>query len=280
MRMASLSKCFLHLLVVLTTALMLLACDSNSTSSTQPDPDTTDPTVSLTVSETLVLGELTLTLTATAADDVAVVTLSFYDGATLLETQTASPFTLAIDLAEADNGVRAYKAVAEDEAGNSGESAVHEVLVAINHSPVFINGGFDIDASGWDLHHFDEWSGWTFEAGNPSGCMRLNEYGTCEVDPGVSQIVDGLIPGLSYDIAGEYKPYVAWIGNQFAESFVVTIDSVVVASFARDPLGEAWAPFTTSFTATTSSHRVGFWAEYDCDDSSYELDEVVLTLGR
>jgi hypothetical protein len=72
---------------------------------------------------------------------------------------------------------------------------------------------------------------------------------------------------------------VDWIGNQFAESFVVTVDSVVVGSFARSALGLEWAPFSVSFLATQENHRIGFFAEYNCDDSSYELDNVVLTIG-
>ncbi len=250
-----------------------MGCDSG------PDPDTTSPVVTLVASESLVMGETTLTLTATATDAEGVVSVSFYDTSTLLQTQTETPFILAIDLVEADNGNHSYTAMAADAAGNSAESSSQEVFVAINHQPTLLNGGFDGDASGWNLFHFDEWSGWTALAGNPPGCMRLNEYGTCNVDPGVTQVVEGLIPGLSYEIGGDYKPYVAWIGDQFAESFVVTVDSVVVASFARDPLGEVWAPFTASFTATASSHEIGFWAEYDCDDSSYELDNVVLTVA-
>ena len=244
------------------------------------EPDVVAPTVSLAVSETLVLDAAPLLLTATASDDVGVTAVSFYDGDTLLQTMDEAPYELSIGLAEGDNGVHHYRAEAEDAAGNSAASAVHDVIVAINHQPVLLIGGFDTDADGWELHHFDPWSGWSDASGNPPGCMVLNEFGSCDVDPGVTQTVDGLIPGLSYELTGEYRPYVEWIGNPAAASFVVTVDSVVVAAFARGPNGLDWSPFTASFTATATAHSIGFWAEHDCDDSSYDLDSVQIAVGR
>lgn len=266
--------------VLVVSACVFLSCSDDSTTSSDPGNDTTAPEVALTASEQLVLTETELVLTAAATDNIGVAAVTFFDGSTELGGDSQAPFEHRINLTDAHNGMHFYKAVAEDAAGNSTSSEVDTVTVYINAQVALVNGGFDTGADGWDLHNFDQWSGWTDEAGNPPGCMRLNEYGTCEVDPGVSQVVTGLMPGVTFTISGEYRPYVDWIGNQFAKSFVVTIDSVVVGSFARSELGSEWAPFSASFVATRESHRIGFFAEYNCDDSSYELDNVQLTVGQ
>jgi len=255
--------------------LALAGCDSKTKSGgTDPEEDTTAPVVSLTVSETLVLQpHAAFLLTATATDDEGVAEVRFYDGDTHLATVDTAPFEHAFSLDASHNGAHTYRAEADDAAGNTGVSGDHEVLVAIGLDPGFVNGGFDTDALGWTLHNFDEWSGWTDEAGNPPGCMRLNEFGQSHIDPGIQQLVGDLIPGFTYEITGEYRPYVAWIGSPSAESFVVTVDSVVVAAFPRGPNGEDWSPFIATFTATATEHEIGFWGEH-VDDSSYELDNV------
>ena len=115
------------------------------------------------------------------------------------------------------------------------------------------------------------------DAGNPPGCYRLNATGSYETNPGIEQEVSGFVPGLTYEISGEYMPHAPWIGNPSFESFVVTADSVIVASFPRGVNGEAWSPFMAEFTATKFTHTIGFWAEW-VDDSSYDLDNVLLSI--
>ena len=46
------------------------------------------------------------------------------------------------------------------------------------------------------------------DKGNPPGCMRLKEYGTCEVAPSIEQEISGLIPGLPYQTTDECRPFV------------------------------------------------------------------------
>jgi hypothetical protein len=196
----------------------------------------------------------------------------------MIGSDDTAPFALTVGYVEADNGIHSPCAKAEDAAGNSGISDTLNVIVAINVIAELANGDFTDDAAGWTLHHLTEPNGWTDEAGNPPGCMILNESNTHGIDPGVQQDVSGFVPGLTYEITGEYSPYVNWIGNQWAESFAVTVDSVLVGSFARGPNGDGWSPFTVEFTATSFSHVIGFWAEYVGDDSSYYLDNVSLSI--
>jgi endoglucanase len=93
--------------------------------------DTTPPTVSLASSATTVTTASTITLTATASDNVGVTRVEFYDGTTLLGTDTTAPYTQAVALTAANNGVHSYTARAFDAAGNVGTSAAVSVNVNI-----------------------------------------------------------------------------------------------------------------------------------------------------
>jgi len=256
---------------------MFYGCSSDSGSGTEPEPDTTDPEVTVAASTYLVLADGNVTYTATATDNEEVSEVEFYEDSDLIATDDSSPFTHTASYVEADNGEHEIWARAADGAGNTGDSDTIDVIVAINVSAEFTNPGFDTDGTGWTEHNFDQYSGWTDEAGNPPGCYRLNEYGSYEVNPGIEQEVSGFVPGLTYEISGEYRPYVAWIGNPSQESFVVTVDSVMVGSFPRGPNGTDWSTFTAEFTATEFAHTIGFWGEW-YDDSSYELDNVSLSI--
>jgi hypothetical protein len=263
--------------LLLLGAIFFSGC-SDSDSGTGPAADETDPTVSLSASSNLVLAEGNVVYTADASDNEGVTEVEFYDEGTLVGTDVLAPFEQSVSYRETDNGEHECWAIAMDAAGNTGSSDTIEVIVAINVTAELINGDFTDDASGWTLHHMTPGNGWTDGSGNPPGCIQLNDYGTCGVDPGIQQEVSGFVPGLTYEITGEYRPYVEWIGNQYAESFVVTADSVLVGSFARGPNGLDWSTFSAEFTATSFSHVIGFWAEYSCDDSSYDLDNVSLSI--
>lgn len=93
--------------------------------------DTAAPTVSLAASATTVTTARTLTLTATASDNVGVARVEFRDGATVLTTDTAAPFTTSIQLTSANNGTHNYTARAVDAAGNAATSTAVQVTVNI-----------------------------------------------------------------------------------------------------------------------------------------------------
>lgn len=95
--------------------------------------DTTKPTVSLIPSATSFTAAGTLTLTATATDDVAVTKVEFYDGSTKLgeDTTATDGFTQTVSLTAADNGSKSYTAKAFDAAGNNQTSSAVAVTVNI-----------------------------------------------------------------------------------------------------------------------------------------------------
>jgi aryl-phospho-beta-D-glucosidase BglC (GH1 family) len=93
--------------------------------------DTTPPAVSLASSAATVTAAGTITLTASASDDVGVTRVEFYDGATLLAAKTAAPYTQGVALTATNNGTHAFTARAYDAAGNGKTSAAVNVVVSI-----------------------------------------------------------------------------------------------------------------------------------------------------
>jgi endoglucanase len=94
-------------------------------------PDTTPPTVSLASSSTSVTAAGSISLNATASDNVGVVRVEFRDGTTLLNTITAAPFSTSVSLTSANNGTHTYTAKAFDAAGNATTSTPVSVSVNI-----------------------------------------------------------------------------------------------------------------------------------------------------
>ena len=271
--------------VVLAVLALVAGCGSEDTSTdpgTNPG-DTTAPVASLTLSRSIVMdADSTVLATVTATDAVGVVRVDLFNGDTMVDRiDSAGPWSFDISFTSADNGIKTYMAKAYDAAGNVGESSAHNVAVGIDLQIGFVNGDLEDGSNGWTLHNNDPYDhGYSIDGGNPGGCLRLNEFGACEINPGAEQEVTGFVPGLVFEINGEYKPYVDWIGSPSAESFVVTVDSTVVASFARGPNGSDWSPFALEFTATAETHTIGFFAEWGCDDSSYEVDNLELFLSE
>ncbi|HYD43171.1 MAG TPA: Ig-like domain-containing protein [Anaeromyxobacter sp.] len=124
-----------------------------------PVADTTPPTVSLTSSATSVTAATTLTLSATASDNVGVTRVEFRDGTTLLATDTSAPYGTTVSLTSASNGTRSYTARAYDAAGNSATSTAVAVTVNISGgdpgtTPVYTAAGGKFLKDGVELELF------------------------------------------------------------------------------------------------------------------------------
>lgn len=97
------------------------------------DIDTAPPTsVNLTSSSNNIVAAGDFTLTTTAYDNKAVTRVEFYDGATLLGSDTAAPFTYSIAVTGTNNGTKSYTAKAFDAANNSTISNAVSVTVNID----------------------------------------------------------------------------------------------------------------------------------------------------
>jgi chitinase len=111
---------------------VLVACPT-STPNPAPITDTTKPTVSLGTSSINITTAGSITLTATASDNVGVTKVEFFDGTSKLgeDSSTGDGFTQAVPLTSSSNGSKSYTAKAFDAAGNTQTSAALVVTVAV-----------------------------------------------------------------------------------------------------------------------------------------------------
>ncbi len=94
-------------------------------------PDTTVPTVSVTAPADLATVSGTVSVTATAADNVAVAGVQFkLDGALLGAEDTTAPYAVSWDTLTSSNGSHTLKATARDTSGNVATSATITVTVS------------------------------------------------------------------------------------------------------------------------------------------------------
>lgn len=101
---------------------------------TVDSPDPIPPTVTLVASSTVITTNTTLTLTATASDNVGVFKVEFWEGSTLLGTDFSGTYDWTIPLTSANNGTYMYTAKAYDAAGNVTTSNIVGVTVNISSS--------------------------------------------------------------------------------------------------------------------------------------------------
>jgi hypothetical protein len=92
--------------------------------------DSTPPTVSISSPVSGVTINGTITVTATASDNVAVTSVQFtVDGTNIGAPDTSAPWSVAWDTRTAGNGARILRAIARDAAGNTGSSDGRTVTV-------------------------------------------------------------------------------------------------------------------------------------------------------
>ncbi len=92
--------------------------------------DTTPPVATLTAPADGDSLTGTVTLSATASDDVGVTEVKFYVGGTAVATATSAPYSVSWDSASVSNGAYAITARAFDAGGNTGSSAAANVTIS------------------------------------------------------------------------------------------------------------------------------------------------------
>ncbi|HEU4951031.1 MAG TPA: Ig-like domain-containing protein, partial [Holophagaceae bacterium] len=110
--------------------------------------DTTAPTVSASESGT----SGTITLSASASDNVGVTKVEFYVDGALKGTDTSSPYSMSLDSTTLSNASHSLVAKAYDAAGNVGTSTT--VSFTVNNgtggsTELIKNGGFESGATNW-----------------------------------------------------------------------------------------------------------------------------------
>jgi hypothetical protein len=104
---------------------------------TPPPPDTTPPTVSLSVpANGATVTGASVTVSATASDNVGVSGVQFkLDGANLNSEDTSSPYSITWNSTTAANGSHTLTAIARDAAGNTTVSTSRTVTVSNTSTP-------------------------------------------------------------------------------------------------------------------------------------------------
>ena len=106
---------------------------STGSTATTLTSDTTPPNVSITAPAANATVSNTVTVSATATDNVAVNDVRFQlDGVNLGTDLTASPYTIQWDTTTATNGTHTLTAIAKDTSGNSATSAA--ITVTVNNT--------------------------------------------------------------------------------------------------------------------------------------------------
>ena len=117
-----------------------LAVSPDAVFTTAPPPDTTLPAVSITTPAANSSVSGTITVSATAADNVGVASVQFkLDDVNLGPEDTVAPYSLSWNTATVGNGLYALTAVARDAAGNTASAAV-TVTVSNDLTPPVLSG--------------------------------------------------------------------------------------------------------------------------------------------
>jgi len=162
--------------------------------------DTTKPTVSLTAPTAGATLSGTTTLTATASDNVGVAKVEFFSGATLLNTDTTSPYSYSWDTTTVTNGTYSLTAEAFDAAGNTQTSTA--VSVTVNNT---------VSSGSWWKPSSAHSISWNWVIGNPpnSPYKSVNVYDIDGFDNPASTVTTMHSQGkivICYIDVGTYEP--------------------------------------------------------------------------
>ncbi len=138
-----------------------------------------------------------------------------------------------------------------------------------------VNGEFDISATGWIMTDVGINGGW-YGKGDPGGAFRLDATPSPSLYPTISQTIDGLVPGGTYTISGNYV-FSAPYGDVDATdpSFGVSIGGLYVFETA-EPALPVWQSFCVPFTATDSTEVLSLSSQLNDTHLSYIVDNITV----
>jgi hypothetical protein len=128
---------------------------------------------------------------------------------------------------------------------------------------------------------------WTFSGASPSGSGLVANgggFGNFNAPQGVqaafvqaagtiSQAISGFTPGINYTIS-----FLAAQRLNNAQSWNVTVNGVVIASFNPGSSATTYVPYTATFTATTATQTVAFvGTNLQGGDNTVFIDNVQIT---
>ena len=139
-------------------------------------------------------------------------------------------------------------------------------------SNMVLNGGFDTSAAGWTLNNVFG-SGYVSTKGNPGGYFFLTS-GSSSPTSTVSQIINGLIPGITYSVAGDYEYVTDFGGGSPTDpSFGVALDGVSLFETSV-PADSNWHSFNFEYTATSTSTLLSLSSQINGTGVAYGIDNI------
>ena len=157
-----------------------LSASGDFTLTTSAPPDTTSPTVSITSPSSGATVSATITVTASASDNVGVAGVQFLvDGANSGAEDSSSPYTRSLDTTTLSNGNHSLSAVARDAAGNRTTSAAISVTVSNSVPPTM--GPLRVLAS--NPRYFTDGSGKAIYLTGSHTWANLVDQGTTDPPP-------------------------------------------------------------------------------------------------
>ncbi|MGB6496515.1 MAG: Ig-like domain-containing protein, partial [Candidatus Acidiferrum sp.] len=125
-----------HYRVLSTNSSGVQSTSGDNTFTTSAAVDTTPPTISLTAPANGATASGTVTVSATASDNVGVASVQFLlDGSSLGSPITQTPYSMSWDTTSASNGSHTIGATAKDAAGNVGTATSVTVTVSNSSTP-------------------------------------------------------------------------------------------------------------------------------------------------
>ena len=223
-------------------------------------PDTTPPTVSASESGT----SGTITLSASASDNVGVSKVEFYIDGTLNATDTTSPYSTTVNSTTLANGSHNLVAKAYDAAGNVGTSSTVAFSVSNTVTPteLIVNGGFESTASWTASTGVICATGCTGESAHGgSGFAWLDGYGAATTDT-VSQNVT--IPSTATSATFSF-----WLHVDTAETTTTTKYDTLTVQLQNS----SGTVLTTLAMYSNLDHNTGY-AQKSFDVSAYKGQTV------
>ena len=229
--------------------------------------DTTPPTVSISspASARTYLNSQTVTITATAADDIAIAEVDFYDGATLRGSASSAPYSFDWAFTDADNGIHSWTARAYDTSGNSTASSAVSLTVSVDTIPPTVSitnpsSGQVVNSNSVTV------AGTAVDPGSPTTGVagvevRINgggwsaAVGTTTWSKAVSfNLGNNAVEARSHDNAGNYSAISSNLVT-FADTNKPTI------AMTAPTAGQRWsnAVFTVKGTATDNVQVTNVW---------------------
>ncbi len=183
-----------------------------------PPPDTAKPSVAITnpAGAKTYTNAQTVTLSASASDDVGVTKVEFYDGTTRRATNTVAPYNYDWTFTASNNGAHSWTARAYDAVGNVSTSSVVTLTVSIDATAPTV--AISSPANGANLTTATTTvSGTAADAGSPSSGLSMvqlrlnggswsNVTGTASWSRSVTLVPCGnTLEARSLDKAGNYS---------------------------------------------------------------------------